>query len=427
MRILVLGSGGREHAIYLKLKSEAGNQRVFQLPGNGGTDPQDKLDGTLNDFTSIARQIRALKIDLVFVGPEQPLAEGISEYLQKETGVAVFGPDQRAAQLEGSKVFAYQFMKKAGIPTAKSIVIENLPEGLAAIEKHSLPIVLKVDGLAAGKGVSIHRDRASAKEKLIEIFEQRIFGQAGNRVLLCEFLSGTEASLFALCNGSEAIFLPVARDYKTVFENGEGPNTGGMGSYTPGDHLTPAQIAFAHQTIVKPVLQEFSYVGILYVGLMVHSSRADDISVIEFNCRLGDPETQCVMPYLAGDLTPYLLWACGRNNPIPKVAEEGFYRVPVKAGASLNVVLAAKGYPGDYEKDIPLKLPQKMPGDVHIVHAGTARIAEGQFVSKGGRILNIVATGNDTNDCRQKVYAFMEQLKTNNDFSRLHYRKDIGL
>ncbi|MCS6985722.1 MAG: phosphoribosylamine--glycine ligase [Leptospiraceae bacterium] len=427
MKILVLGSGGREHALVKKLQKEKNVEKVFFLPGNAGCPPEDLLAGSLEDFDRIAHIVRQFSIDLVVVGPEKPLAAGIKDYLEQKVKVPVFGPSQSAAQLEASKVFAYRFMEKAAIPAAKSQVAKSLEEAKKILENFSLPVVIKVDGLAQGKGVSIHQDIASALEKLSDIFEKNIFGDAGRQVLISEFLRGREASLFAICNGREGIFLPVAQDYKRAFDGDEGPNTGGMGSYVPAKHLSEKHIAYAHEKILKPVLEEFHYTGVLYIGLMVHGREAHELSVIEFNCRLGDPEAQCILASLAGELLPYLLWSCGMIEVVPKLQRDGYFAVPTQNLAVVNVVLAARGYPDNPVKGIPISLPSKPVPNIDIIHAGTT-YQNGQIISSGGRILNILATANNLVTARALAYDFIEKkLSCYLDFQQLHYRKDIGL
>ncbi len=423
MQILVLGSGGREHAIYVKLLESPLAQKVYFAPGNGGARQEDLILLDPLDFVQVEQTCRDYSIDLLVVGPEAPLAAGIKDHMSRNyPSLLVFGPDQNGARLEASKVFAENFMKEAGIPTAKGSVAPSLDEALKILETHSLPAVIKADGLAAGKGVSIHQDKESAQERLKEIFEDNIFGMAGSQVLFQEFMHGQEASLFALCNGREAIYLPTACDYKRANNDNEGPNTGGMGSYSPGSILTSDHIDFIDRNIVQKVLDKFAYTGILYVGLMIDGPR---VSVVEFNCRLGDPETQCVLPMMESDFLPYLLWSCGKQEPVFKVAQSRHFITPARPGSSVNVVLAAKGYPGAYEKSIPLNIPDQLPEDLHIVHAGT-KTANGSLTSAGGRILSIIGYDKTQQGAREKVYRFIDTLKENNDFSRLHYRTDIA-
>lgn len=432
MNVLVLGSGGREHALFLKIKSSPLAGEVYMAPGNGGIAAENKIaDGMIHDvldFEGILKTVDQYNIEMLVVGPEVPLAAGIKDYFQdKRPRLMVFGPDKNSAQLEASKVFSFEFMEKANIPTAKSAVASNLEEALATVEAFQLPVVIKADGLAAGKGVSIHQEAAEARERCQEIFNGQIFGEAGSRVLIQEFMPGKEASLFALCDGKEAIYLPTACDYKRAFDNGQGPNTGGMGSFSPGNILTPEHIKKAHSDIVQKVLDEFQYTGVLYVGLMING---DDLSVVEFNCRLGDPETQCVLPMMESDLLPYLIWSCGggeKGSEEPfRIQQDGYRNVPAKPGYCINVVLAAKGYPSsDYQKEISLQLPEQLPDNLHLVHAGT-KVSNGRLLSSGGRILSVVAYDKIPEAAQKKVYEFIESLKKLNDFSKLHYRLDIG-
>ena len=442
MRIVVLGSGGREHALFLKLKESDQTEKIYFAPGNGGIDNEEKFDVDVMDFASLEKNLRDRDIGLLVVGPEGPLAGGIKNHFAKEMPeLLVFGPDANGAQLEASKTFSYTFMEEQSIPQAKSRVAENLESALAILNEHPLPVVIKADGLAAGKGVSIHTDKTEAKEKLAEIFNENIFGDAGSSVLFQEFMEGKEASLFAICNGESAIYLPTACDYKRAFDGQEGPNTGGMGSFSPGNILTEKMIAYVDTHIVQKVVNKFSYTGILYVGLMIHNTESKEnsenktpLSVVEFNCRLGDPETQSVMPMLETDLLPYILWACGKEKDVFRIKENAeeskeensYYTIPQKPGYTINVVLSAKGYPLAYEKNINLGLPEEMPEGLHIVHAGTKRNAE-DLLSSGGRIMNIVGYDKDPGVARKKVYDFIETLKNTIDFSKIHYRTDIGL
>jgi len=425
MNVIVLGSGGREHALFLKLKQSESIDKIYFAPGNGGVSEQEKLDLSVTDFGSIEKAVKEFGVGLLVVGPEAPLAAGIVDYFkEKIPELAVFGPDKNGAQLEASKVFSNNFIEEAGIPAPKSGAADTLEQALAILENHPLPVVIKADGLAAGKGVTIHNDLEEARGQVRKIFNDRIFGDAGSKVLFQEFMTGKEASLFALCDGKSAIYLPTACDYKRAYDNGEGPNTGGMGSYSPGDILTPSQIAFADREIVQKVIDKFGYRGILYVGLMI---TGDQVRVVEFNCRLGDPETQSIMQMVETDLLPYLLWSAGKGEGGPKIKDEaGFYHVPTRPGYTINVVLSGKGYPdAGYQKGIPLEFPEKLPDGITVVHAGTTQ-KEGQLVSSGGRIANVVAYDRDPQAAIKKVYDLIEGLKKTNDFSRLHFRTDIG-
>ena len=435
MRILVLGSGARENALYHALHRSHLSDSVYVMPGNAGSPPNSLVRGVpLTDFDAVLSFVAEKNIDLVVVGPEEPLARGIKDFFsEKKPGVRVFAPDKKAAQLEASKCFAAEYMKKTNIPTAESQACHSWEDSLKVLEKHPLPVVVKVDGLAAGKGVSIHHSKDGAKGALKNIFLDQFFGDAGKSVLIQSFMQGREVSLFAICNGKEAIYLPNAQDYKPAWEGDQGPNTGGMGAYSPAKHLTEAQVAFAHKRIVTPILNDFSYTGVLYIGLMVHSEHPEDISVVEFNCRFGDPELQTILPLLEADIVPYILWSCGHSEMIPKVKASGFYHLPFKNEAAVNVVLAAQGYPGAYSKEIPFTLPP-VPENLQVIHGATAFAGRqddhqgDQYISQGGRILNIIGTAQNIDSAREMVYGYIEQFKKQNadQISKFHFRKDIA-
>jgi phosphoribosylamine--glycine ligase len=428
MRVFILGSGVREAAVYRKLAQSSQFSNLTFFPGNAMV-PQKK-QGPMPasaSFEDLKQFFINEKIDLLFVGPEQPLVDGIVDFFAREMPkLLVFGPSQEAARLEGSKVFSAEVMDELNIPYAKSVVITDQTSLKQALNQLGLPIVLKADGLAAGKGVTIHDNENEAADMATRLLEGEILAGAGKEILAQQFLTGEEASLFALCNGSEAIYLPVGRDYKRAYDADQGPNTGGMGSYCPGGHLSPAHIEFAHQRIVQPVLDKFQYRGILYVGLMVHSSKGDDLSVIEFNVRLGDPETQCILPMLEEDLLPYLSWACGATEQVITVKNPaGIRTIPQKPGCCVNVVVAAKGYPGSYKKELPLNITDPADESVHIIHAGTKYLDSG-LVSNGGRVCNVVAQGANQKEARDKVYRYLAENKPNLD-ADYFFREDIAL
>ncbi len=436
MRILILGSGARENALYCALQKSNLSEIVYVLPGNAGIQSKLLVKGvSVIDFDSILKFVKLNNINLLVVGPEIPLALGIKDFFIKyKPDTLVFGPDAKAAKLEASKSFAIKYMQQNDIPTAKSHISYLLDDALKIVQKHALPIVIKADGLAGGKGVSIHYNREEVKNKLTEIFVDKFLGKAGNSIIIQSFMKGKEASLFAICNGKEAIYLPATQDYKPIFENNQGPNTGGMGAHLPTEHLTEEQISFVHKKIVTPILKDFSYTGVLYIGLMIHSNDSEDISVVEFNCRFGDPEIQTILAILETDILPYFLWACGHSKMIPKVKANGFYYIPFKNKASVNVVLSAKGYPGNYSKNIIFSLP-KIPDKIQVIHATTSfcnRNRKGniqQYFSQGGRILNIIATDYDINTARDLAYSYLDDFsKINfNQISNFYFRKDIAL
>lgn len=430
MRILILGSGGREHALYRKIKQSPRAEKVYVWPGNGLIPAADRvaMPPVVHDFAALEKFIAEQRIDFTVVGNEAPLVEGVRDHLKKNIpGHFVFGPDQASARLEGSKAFSDSFMREAEIPHGESIVAESLSDALSALPAQTLPVVIKADGLAAGKGVSIHGDYASAEARLREIFEGRIFGESGNRVLLQRFLTGTEASLFAICNGSDAILLPVARDYKRALDHDAGENTGGMGAYCPGEHLNDEQKQYARTKIIEPVLQKFRYRGLLYVGLMVASARSDDLAVVEFNCRFGDPETQSIMHLLEGDVLEYLLWSDGYEVKFPLLQSGPAKIVPYRRGAVVNVVIAAKGYPGSFAKEIPLTFPEYRNNELHVTGAGLIE-RDGALYSSAGRIANVVAYGADRTAARALVYDYLKLFAAANSAQadKLFWRSDIA-
>ncbi len=429
INVLILGNAGRESAIFHKVSDSPMVDRVYMTQGNGGVPGDACLSIAITDFSAILDCIQSKNIHLLIVGPEVPLAEGIKDYLNtKCPSVLVFGPDAKGARLEASKSFAVEYMVSHGIQTAKTQVVTSLSQAIEAIEYSDWPCVIKADGLATGKGVSIHSNKEDAINQLTRIFRDKIFKQAGETVLLQKYMQGREASLFALCNGKEAIYLPVAQDYKSALEEGKGPNTGGMGAYCPHNILTEEQRDYIHHNIVEQINQDFSYQGILYIGLMVHSEAKEDVSVIEFNCRLGDPETQVLLPMLQVDIVPYLLWSCGIPGALAvKIKEKKLYVIPYKKGFSVNVVLATQGYPHKYKKGIPLVLPE-IPLDMFIYHAGTEK-QNTIYLSTGGRVVNVVAYALTLSEAREKVYHYMKEIKKHNtNFDSLFYfRKDIAL
>ncbi len=439
VNVLILGSGAREHALYHAILGSRLASSVYALPGNAGFQPESLVTGiSITKFDSILSFVESKNIGLIIVGPETPLALGIKDFFSsKKPDVFVFGPDANSSQLEASKAFAVKYMQKRNIPTAESRISHSLHDSLHIIEEHSLPVVIKVDGLAGGKGVSIHKNKEEAKSKLKEIFVDKTFGKAGESVVIQSFMCGRETSLFALMNGKEAIYLPKVQDYKPVFDRNQGPNTGGMGAYSPTEHLTEEQISFVHRRIVVPILEDFSYTGVLYIGLMVHSNRFDDVSVLEFNCRFGDPEIQTILPLLEVDILPYLFWACGCSEVVPKVKANDFYYLPSKNQASVNVVLTARGYPNSHAKEIPFSIP-KTPQGVQVVHASTmfAKPSSGgshdyahTYVSQGGRILNIIGTTSNIAMARELVYNYIKDFSKANaeEMIKFHFRQDIAL
>ncbi len=421
MKVLLLGSGGREHALFWKLSQSRRCSAIDVFPGNGGFPEESILSHNLDfdDLSSIRKHVEKQGYDLVVVGPEQPLVDGIADLLTDI--VPVFGPSRAAARLEGSKEFSKALMKKYSIPTAEAEIFTEKEWAAAAayLQKREPPIVIKADGLAAGKGVTVAWDHKEALTALREALIEKRFGAAGSKVLIEEFLPGEELSIFALCDGEKLLTLQACQDYKRAYENNKGPNTGGMGSYTPVPLISGELMQQIRQQILEPLVRGMReegnpYRGLLYAGLMVTGGRA---RVVEFNVRFGDPETQPLLCLLDADLLELLYQtACGRLQS---------KRVPFFPQTAVTTVLAAEGYPQEYSKGIELKNMRDgawQENGVVIFHAGTRREA-GRLVSSGGRVLNVTAAANSMAEARQKVYDCIEEILV----PGLFYRRDIGL
>lgn len=416
MKVLVIGNGGREHAIVWKLAHDSCAPELFCAPGNAGTAAlATNVPIGAEDVAGIVAWAREVKPDLVVVGPEAPLCAGVTDALEAE-GIKVFGPCQAAATLEGSKAFSKDVMEKAGVPTARFRVYRSSAEAIAGLDAFSLPVVVKADGLAAGKGVVIAQTREEAETALREMLDGGRFGAAGAEVVVEEFLEGEEASVFALCDGERVELLPAAQDHKRVFDNDQGPNTGGMGAYTPAPIATAEVMAFTKEQIVLPVLRELkcrgiTYKGVLFCGLMIGPK---GVNVLEFNCRFGDPETEVVLPSVASDLLP-VLQACAEGRLEPGM-------VKMRPEAAVTVVMAAPGYPGSYPKGLAISgLDAAEAAGCTVFHAGTA-LREGQVVTAGGRVLTVTAFGADLRAAVAKAYEGVGQIA----FEGAHYRRDIA-
>jgi phosphoribosylamine--glycine ligase len=413
VRVLVVGSGGREHALVRTLLRSPQSPEVLCAPGNAGIRRDARaLDAPVDDPAALARAARDARVDLVVVGPEAPLVAGVADALAAE-GVRCFGPPAAAARLEGSKAFAKEIMEAAGVPTAAHRVVTTLEEGLAAVTGY--PAVIKADGLAAGKGVVIAADQDEARAALEDMLVVRRFGE--QPVVVEEFLAGDELSLLALCDGERAVPLAPARDYKRIGDGDTGPNTGGMGCYSPvpgADALVRDAIASVHQPVVDELARRGTpFHGVLYAGLMLGR---DGHKVLEFNVRFGDPETQVVLPRLESDLLA-LLWAAARG-------ELAGFKLAVKPAYALCVVVAAKGYPGKFQKGdlIELPAPGSLPPAVTVYHAGTAKDAGGQLTANGGRVLGVTALAPTLREAATHAYAACNQIRWANKY----YRRDIG-
>jgi len=420
MNILLLGSGGREHALAWKLAqsrfiAEDGGT-LFACPGNPGIGEYAELvEMNVADHAAVADFCAANGVDFVVVGPEAPLVDGLADSL-REAGIAVFGPSKAAAQLEGSKGFTKDLCERAGIPTAGYVRATSLGEAKTALDRFAPPYVLKADGLAAGKGVVIAENRAEAEAALTEMFSGA-FGKAGAEVVIEEFMEGEEASYFALTDGAIIVPFSGAQDHKRVGDGDTGPNTGGMGAYSPAPILTPQVRGEAIQRIISPTVRALAeagtpYVGVLYAGLMLTESGP---KLVEYNCRFGDPECQVLMMRLESDLGEYL-YACATQSlgalPPPKFSDD----------TALTVVMAAKGYPGTPEKGGAIGgIAEAEATGAKVFHASTAW-KDGKLVANGGRVLNVTARGQDIAEARQKAYGAVEAI----DFPSGFCRGDIG-
>lgn len=413
MNILVIGSGGREHALYWKLSESPQTEQIYAIPGNPGMGASAAI--ALDDHAAILRFAKEHEIGLVVVGPEVPLMNGLVDELEA-AGIRAFGPRANAAEIEGSKSFAKDLMKKYGIPTARYEVFTAAEPARAYIRQEGAPIVVKADGLAAGKGVIVAMTEQEALDAVDAIMEDHSFGDAGARVVIEEFMEGEEASLLAFTDGRTIRPMISAQDHKRAYDGDRGPNTGGMGTYAPAPVMTPEMTERAVEEILKPTIAAMAkegrtYRGCLYLGLMV---TADGPKVVEFNARFGDPETQVVLPLLDSDLVA-IMCAC---------ADGTLADVPIrwKDGAAVCVVLASGGYPGHYEKGQEIHgLADAEAMGALVFHAGTA-MKDGKLVTNGGRVLGVVGRGADISSAVDAAYAAATKIS----FKDAYYRKDIA-
>jgi phosphoribosylamine--glycine ligase len=414
MKVLVIGSGGREHALVWKLAQSSQVDGVFCAPGNGGTgDIAVNVNIGVTDFSALAEFAVKEGIDLTVVGPEVPLVEGLADYFAARN-LRVYGPHAAAAMLEGSKIFAKEVMVKAGVPTAGYHAFDNADTALSWLNTQpaNKPWVVKADGNAAGKGVLMCDDRADAIAAVTKVMVTREFGDAGNRVCIEERLNGYEVSLLAICSGTDCLSLAPAQDYKRIGEGDTGPNTGGMGNYSPVPEFSAELIQFGIDKVIKPTLQAVPFIGTLFVGLMI---TANGPMVLEYNVRFGDPETQVVLPRMKSDLFELFMAAVDG-----KLADKVIEWYDDKA---VTVVLAAGGYPDSYQKGdeiTGINDANAIPG-VTVFHAGTA-IKDGKLVTNGGRVLNVTAVAPTFNQAIDMAYAGVEKINWNGKT----YRRDIA-
>jgi phosphoribosylamine--glycine ligase len=413
---LVIGRGGREHAIVWALKKSPEITKLYCAPGNGGIAELAECVpiGEL-DFAAIADFVKERGIDLVFVAPDDPLAAGAVDFLE-ERGIRAYGPNKAAAEIEGSKVFMKELLRKYKIPTAAYETFDAFEPALEYLKKQRVPIVIKADGLAAGKGVVVARTFDEAENALRSIMVDKVFGQSGASVVIEEFLAGQEMSLLAFVDGETVRPMVPSQDHKPVFDNDEGPNTGGMGTYSPVPHIPQSVVDEAIETIVKPaaramVAEGRPFSGILYAGLMI---TADGPKTIEFNARFGDPETQVLLPRLETPLLDVVLATMDG-----KLAD---LDIRWSEQAAVCVIVASGGYPGSYKKGLPIEGLDEVR-DAFVFHAGTVIGEDDRLVTNGGRVLGITGLGRDIREARERAYAEADKVR----FEGKHYRSDIAM
>ena len=416
MKVLVIGSGGREHTLAWKIAQSPRVERIFCVPGNAGI-ARDATCVTLPlkpPFAELIDFVLREGISLTVVGPEDPLAEGIVDRFE-QAGMRVFGPSRQAAQMEASKKFAKAIMVEGGVPTAAYGEFTSLDEARRYVAKCALPLVIKFNDLAKGKGVTIHRDRADAEAQLAAIFEKRVFGDPSNGVVIEEFLEGEEASVLAFVDGQTVLPMEAAQDHKAIYDGDLGPNTGGMGAYCPAPVVDEKTATDVHRRILEPTVAALRrrgiiYKGVLYAGLMITQ---DGPKVLEYNCRFGDPEVQAVLPRLENDIV----------DVMDAVVDERLSRVRLSWSKqhAICVVAASGGYPGDYEKGKVIAGLDEAAKEALVFHAGTAT-KNGQTVTNGGRVLGITALGDTLAEAQRRAYSALAKIH----FDGIYYRRDIG-
>lgn len=417
MRILVIGGGGREHAIVWALAKSDKVAKLYCAPGNAGiAQLAECAPIAVHQFDELIRFAKDHAVDLVVVGPDDPLAAGIVDAFEA-AGIPTFGPRKNAAEIEGSKIFMKELLRKYAIPTAAYETFTDYETALDYLRKQQTPIVVKADGLAAGKGVTVARTMEEAEAALRAMMVDKVFGESGSQVVIEEFLEGQEMSILAFVDGETVRAMVPAQDHKPVFDNDEGPNTGGMGTYTPLPHIDPAIVEDAIEHIIKPTAKAMvsegrPFRGVLFAGLMITKNGP---KTIEFNARMGDPETQVVLPRLKTDLVDIILAAV--NGRLDQIEIEWHEE------AAVCVILASEGYPGSYPKGRKIEgLAEAEAQGALVFHAGTALDADGSFVTAGGRVLGVVGRGRDIAEARANAYEACGIIR----FEGMHYRKDIA-
>ena len=428
MKILVVGSGGREHAIAWRLANDAEEHEIYCAPGNAGTaDVAVNVAIGAEDVETIAEWAKSERPDLVVVGPEAPLVKGLVDELEK-IGIPAFGPVAAGARMEGSKRFAKEIMDAAGVPTGKAETFTDAAAAKAALAQYGLPVVIKADGLAAGKGVIVAETAEQAEAAIDDMLVGNKFGSAGAEVLIEEFLHGEECSILAMVDGENAVLLPSSQDHKRIFDGDKGPNTGGMGAYSPAPVVTDDKLPLIKEKIIMPVVRELKkrgivYRGILYAGLMVNDENSNphgpvaksgsSVNVVEFNARFGDPETEAVLPRLGGNFAEALLHAatgCLKEEDIV-----------VKDECAATVIVSSGGYPGDYEKGKEISGLEAASAGATVFHCGT-KVEDGKILTSGGRVLSVTGTGATLREAVDGAYAAIGGIS----FDKMFFRKDIA-
>ena len=421
MKVLIIGSGGREHCLSVKIAQSPLVEKVYCAPGNGGTSlVAENVNILATDIEGLLKFAQDKKIDLTIVGPEDPLVEGIVDIFEDE-GLKIFGPRSELALLEGSKAFAKEVMRKYDIPTADFRIFDNPDQAKKYLKKKGAPIVIKADGLAAGKGVVVAKDIDEAIAAVDMMMVEKKLGPAGEKIVIEDCLEGEEVSILVITDGDTVIPLVSSQDHKPVYDNDKGPNSGGMGAYAPAPIVDEETLNQIRNQIAVPLIAGFKkegslYRGILYIGLMIKNNLP---SVLEFNVRFGDPETQVILPKLKSDLADLILKSV--DNKLNEVKLEWDER------ACLCVVLTSGGYPVAYEKGKEIKGLESLVGldDIFVFHAGTKLLGEepgSGFITNGGRVLNVTAFGQDIREAQTKVYKAIENIS----FEKMHFRRDIG-